>query len=271
MNTIELLREKSHWVRRETLRLHKIAAGTRIASSLSCVELLTTLYYGGILAFKADDPVWEQRDRLVASKGHGSVAMYPILSDLNFFDKGELETLGSSTSRLGVIPDGVVPGFETTNGALGHGPGVACGMALALRGKGVDKQVYVLVGDGEMNAGAVWEAVMFAGHHRLDNLTLLIDNNKKSMLGLQKEIMGLVPFETKFAAFQWHAVGVDGHDVTQLHQALTAFKNSRDGRPKVLIANTIKGKGVPELERDPICHVKSFTPDQVDHILGALA
>jgi len=267
MNSFDTLRDKSKWVRKETLKLHKRAPESRLASSLSPVEIFVVLYYGGILSYDPQNVQWEERDRLIISKGHGAVSLYPILADLNFFDKEELTKISTEDSFLGVIPDTSIPGFETINGAVGHGLGVACGIALALKRKTSNRKVFVLSGDGELNEGAIWEAIMFASYHKLSNLILIVDNNKMSMLGYQKEILGLEPLEEKFNAFGWKTQTVDGHNVEQLYAALYDLKNDDNSQPKVLVANTHKGKGVPQLEGDPLCHVKSLSAEQIDNIL----
>lgn len=259
---IELLRrlhDKAKWVRRETLRIHQLAPETRIASCLSDVEVFVALYYGGILKYDPRNPRWEERDRLVVSKGHGGISLYPILADVGFFPPEELPRVCQQGSFLGAIPDILIPGIETTNGSLGHGLGVACGMALGLARKRSDACVFVLVGDGELYEGSVWEAVMFAGHHRLSNLVLVVDHNRRSMLGYCRDIIDLAPLEEKLRAFRWQVVTVDGHDVGEVHGTLAKFKEADGGRPKALMANTVKGKGVPELENDPMCHVRSLS------------
>ena len=270
MKSFEKLKEKARWVRRETLKLHKRAPETRLASCLSDIEIFVVLYYGGILGYNPQDLKWEDRDRLIVSKGHGGVSLYPILADLNFFDKEELEKIAREDSFLAVIPDTIVPGFETMNGSLGHGLGVGCGMALALKRKRVNKKVFVVSGDGELNEGAVWEAVMFASYHKLDNLVLIVDNNKMSMLGFQKEILGLAPLEEKFKAFRWRAEAVDGHNIEQLYKSLNKLIKDRSKRPRVLIADTRKGKGVPILEQDPLCHIRTLKPDEINKALKRL-
>lgn len=175
------LQKKAHWVWQETLAIHRRAPETRIASSLSAVEIFVTLYYGEILKFRAHDPFWPERDRFIISKGHGSISMYPILADLGFFPKDALKTVCQPGSFLGGIPDPVIPGYETINGSLGHGLGVATGIALALKKLNRNESVFVLTGDGELHEGANWEAIMFASQHGLDNLNLIIDNNNISM------------------------------------------------------------------------------------------
>jgi len=268
MSLSENLGQKARWVRRETLKLHKLARESRIASCLSDIEIFTVLYYGKILRYDPKNLLWPDRDRFVVSKGHGAVSIYPILADLGFFDKEQLAKIGTAESFLGVIPDTSVPGFETINGSLGHGLGVACGMALALKKRKADNRVFVVCGDGELNEGAVWEAVMFAGYHGLGNLILIIDNNKISMLGFQKDILGLDPVEGKFEAFGWSARRANGHDVQQLYNALLDLKNDRSRRPKVLVADTVKGNGVKDLENQPLSHVMSLSTEQIDAIVG---
>jgi transketolase len=156
------LKAKARWVWLETLRIHRRAPETRLASSLSPVEIFVALYYGGVLRFNPTQPLTETRDRCIISKGHGSICMYPILADLGFFAMEELEHVCESGSFLGGIPDPVIPGYETVNGSLGHGLGVATGMALGLNRKGSDRDVFVIAGDGELHEGSNWEAAMFA-------------------------------------------------------------------------------------------------------------
>lgn len=262
------LRKKADFVRKETLRLHGLAPQTRLASSLSCVEIVTVLYYGGLLRYDPKKPFREDRDRFIVSKGHGALSLLPVLADVGYFPPPELEKLCTRESFLGSIPDPSVPGIETLNGALGHGLGVACGIAVALRARGSGRSVFVLSGDGELNEGSVWESVMFAAHHRLDSIILVVDDNKISMLDYCRNIINLTPLEEKFQAFGWDAVRTDGHDTGALAAALTMLKASRDGRPKVLIADTVKGKGVRQLENDPLCHVKTLTKDKVRAVLA---
>ncbi len=264
----DFLKEKARWVRKETLKLHKFCPETRLASSLSDVEIFVVLYYGKILNFNVKNLWWEKRDRFIISKPHGAISLYPILADLGFFSKKELEKIGQPNSFLSSIPDGRVPTFETTNGALGHGLGIGCGVALALKKKKSKSKVFVLSGDGELQAGMIWEAIMFAGHHHLNNLVLIIDNNKISMLGYTKEAIDFEPFENKFHNFGWETKRVDGHDVEKLYFALKSLKLKNSNCPKVLIADTVKGKGVPSLEKDPLCHIRSLKKEEIDELIA---
>lgn len=267
---IETLKERANWVRRETLRLHRLAPGTRIASSLSPVEIFTVLYYGGILGHDGADPLAEGRDRFLVSKAHGSISLFPILADRGYFNPADLDTICSQGSLLGSIPDPTVRGYETINGSLGHGLGVGAGMAVGLKVKRSERSVFVLTGDGELHEGSVWEAVMFAAEHGLDNLILIIDNNGACMLDYCKNILRLEPLERKFAEFGWEVERVDGHDLGALLASLRRMQERREGRPKAIIADTVKGRGVPRLEEDPLCHIKSLSPDEVDRLLEVL-
>jgi transketolase len=264
----QILKQKANWVRRETIRLHGHAPETRIASSLSPVEVLTALYYGGVMRFDPKNPRWAGRDRFIASKGHGCIALYPILADLGFIEKRELATACKTGSRLGGIPDAHIPGIETTNGSLGHGLGVACGIALALKRRRSDAFVYVLIGDGESCEGSIWEAVMFAAQQRLDNLVLILDSNGVAMLDYCRNIINLEPVDQKLRDFHWEVIALDGHDPVAVNEALTKFRQPGIERPKAIVARTIKGKGVAHLETDSMSHIKTLTPEQIAAILG---
>lgn len=254
---------------RETLRIHRRAPETRLASSLSSVEIFVALYYGGIVRVNPARPFDEERDRCIISKGHGSICMYPILADLGFFPEAELERVCQAGSFLGGIPDPVIPGYETVNGSLGHGLGVAAGIALALKRKASTRSVFVVCGDGELHEGANWEAAMFASQHGLDNLHLIVDDNRISMLGRTDDIVSLAPLAGRLGSFGWDCAEVDGHDVAALHAALLRMKGLRDGKPKALIARTLKGRGVPGLEDMPLSHVTNPPPAQIDELLAA--
>lgn len=261
------LTDKARWVWRETLAVHRRAPETRIASSLSPVEIFVALYYGGVLRHDPKTPLNEERDRCVISKGHGSICMYPILADLGYFSMDELQRVCKAGSFLGGIPDPVIPGYETINGSLGHGLGVATGMALGLRTKGSDRSVFVVTGDGELHEGANWEAVMFAAQHKLDNLNLVIDNNSVMMLGFTDDIISHGDLAARLEAFGWSCHGVDGHDVNAVRDALAKQKGEKNGKPKALIARTLKGHGVPGLENTPMAHVTNPKPDVLDRLL----
>lgn len=261
------LSERAHWVWRETLAIHLRAPETRLASSLSSIEIFVALYYGGVLNFNPLNPLDEVRDRCVISKGHGSICMYPILADLGFFPKEELLKVCHSGGFLGGIPDPVIPGYETVNGSLGHGLGVAAGMAAGLKTKKSSQDIFVVSGDGELHEGANWEAIMFASQHKLDNLHLIVDDNKISMLGFTDDIVSHGSLMNRLQAFGWDCLEVDGHDVLAVQASLVALKGQRLGKPKALIARTIKGKGVPGLENAALCHILNPKPNLIDELL----
>ncbi len=262
------LSTKAQWVWRETLRIHRRAPETRLASSLSSVEIFVALYYGGVLRHDPAAPLAEHRDRLIISKGHGSICMYPILADLGFFPPQELDRVCQAGGFLGGIPDPVIPGYETVNGSLGHGLGVATGMALGLKRRSSDRAVFVVAGDGELHEGANWEAAMFGAHHQLDNLNLIVDDNSISMLDYTNKIVAHGDLAGRFAAFGWQAEEVDGHDVAQIREQLAAMKALHAGKPKVLVAKTKKGHGVPKLEDEPLCHIINPRPELLDQLLA---
>lgn len=258
---------KAKWVWRETLKIHRNAPETRLASSLSAVEIYVALYYGNIVNIDPKNPRGEERDRCIISKGHGSISMYPILADLGFYPMEELNNVCKSGGFLGGIPDPVIPGYETINGSLGHGLGVGVGAALGLKTKKSPQNVFVVTGDGELHEGANWEAIMFASHHQLDNLNLIIDNNKISMLDHTDNIVTHDNLEKRLQSFGFACVTVNGHDVSSVQQALRDMKQSHLGQPKALIANTKKGHGVPKLEDMPLCHILNPKPELLDELL----
>lgn len=254
--------------RTETLRIHAAAPETRVASSLSAVEIYACLFYGGLLRHNPANPRDPARDRLIVSKGHGSISLYPILADRGFFPQDELTRVCRPGTFLGGIPDPVIPGYETVNGSLGHGPGVGSGMALALKRQGSDRRVVVVTGDGELHEGAVWEAFLFATQHHLDNLILIVDDNSRCMMDNTARVVDLAPLADKFRAFGWSADEVDGHDVGALCAAIGRAMAADFTGPRAVIAHTIKGKGAPSLEGDPLCHIRTLTPEEVEELTG---
>lgn len=268
--SLEQMQTKAKWVRQQTLEIHRRAPETRLASSLSPVELLVALYYGGLLNYNPAERYWPQRDRLFVSKGHGSICLYPILADCGYFPLAELEKVCTSGSFLGGIPDTLIPGYETINGSLGLGLGVAAGAAVALKQSQPEVTTFVLSGDGELFIGAVWEAVMFAAQHRLDNLILLVDYNKLCMLDYCENIINLAPLQDKFASFGWEVETVDGHSIEAISSTVAELKGRKNGKPKVLIADTVKGKGVRSLENDSLCHIRILNGEQIDQALKEL-
>lgn len=268
LNDLSMLQDKARWVWRETLAIHQRAPETRIASSLSPIEIFVVLYYGGVLRHFPGDPLNAGRDRCIISKGHGSICMYPILADLGYFPREELLRVCQRGGILGGIPDPVIPGYETLNGSLGHGLGVATGMALGTVRAGAPRNVFVICGDGELHEGSNWEAIMFASHHGLDNLNLVVDDNAIAMLGRTQEIVSHGDLAGRLRAFGWETELVtDGHDISLLHAACSAMKMRRQGRPKAVIARTIKGRGMPGIEDAPLSHVMAPKPEVLASLL----
>ena len=231
-------------------------------------EIMVGIYTIELVPSSPEEPLIDSRDRLIISKGHGSISMYPILADLGFFSHEELNRVCKEGGILGGIPDPIIPGYETVNGSLGHGLGVATGVALALRVKRATQEVFVLTGDGELHEGSCWEAIMFAGHHGLENLTLIVDNNSTSMLDHTENIVSHGNLAARLEAFGWLVHEVDGHNVLEVHEKLSYLKSSKVSKPKALIAKTIKGRGVPGLEGHPLSHIINPKRETLDAILG---
>lgn len=264
------LKDKAIQIKKSTLQIHKKAQGTRIASSLSPIEIFVVLFYGGFIKFDPKNQYWKERDRLIISKGHGSICMYPLLADIGFFNSKELDMVCQKGSFLGSIPDPIIPGYETVNGSLGHGLGVGCGISIALNRQGVNSKIYVVMGDGELYEGAVWEAALFAGGKNLGNLVLIIDNNKKAMLNYLEKIVDLSSIADKFKAFGWNVETTNGHDIDELYNVFQKISRANDNRPTVVIADTIKGKGIKMLEESPLCHILSIEPETIEEIIDTL-
>lgn len=241
------LRERAAWLRREVFRMVMRQRQGHVPSSFSMAEILVALYYGGVLRHQAGNADWPERDRLIISKGHAAAAVYPILADKGYFPAAELETYTQPGGLLGMYADRRVPGIESVSGSLGHGVGIGAGFALAARRDRQDFRTFVIVGDGECYEGSIWESAMFAAHHGLDNLVTVVDRNKLCILGETEELLRLEGLAEKWRAFGWRVLEVDGHDPDAVVDALRACEQP-DGRPLVIIADTVKGKGISFME-----------------------
>lgn len=251
-----LLDERSLDLRRLVISALEGGGRGHIGSTLSLIEILRVLY-DDILKFDPDNPDWDLRDRCVLSKGHGCLALYALLADKGFFPTDLLKTFCHSNSILGGHPEyGKVPGVEFSTGALGHGFPAAIGMALAARIKGRTNKVFVIMGDGEINEGSVWEGALSAGKHGLENLTVLIDYNKLQSYGPVDYVQPLEPLADKWRSFGFGTCEVDGHDTDALRGALTALP-IETGKPSVIICHTIKGRGIAHAEGRAEWHHKS--------------
>lgn len=253
------LDERSRYLRRLAVRALDRGGRGHIGSTMSLVEILRVLY-DDVLHFRPEDPAWPLRDRLILSKGHGCLALYVMLADKGFFPIEALDSFCQRDSILGGHPESSkIPGVEASTGALGHGLSIGVGMALAARIQKRDSRVFVVMGDGEINEGSVWEAAMCAGKHRLSQLTALIDYNKIQSAGPTREIQDLEPLVDKWRAFGFATLEVDGHDVRELQMAFARLPLDR-GRPTAIICHTVKGKGIPFAENDPSWHHKAKLP-----------
>jgi transketolase len=248
-----------------------LAGGGRghIGSSMSLIEILRVLY-DDVLRHRPDQPDWPDRDRCILSKGHGCLALYAVLADKGYFPADTLKTFCRAGSILGGHPEAAkIPGVEASTGALGHGLSIGVGMALAQRMAKRDSRVFVVMGDGEINEGSVWEAAMSAAKHRLTNLTAVIDYNKIQSAGPTAEIFDMEPLADKWRAFGFDVAEADGHDPATLREIFT--RPPADDRPRAVIAHTVKGKGVPFAEHDPEWHHKSkVSPAMAADLYAAL-
>ena len=256
-------------LRRHIITMTGTAGSGHPGGSLSAVEIVTALYFR-LLRHKPSDPKWADRDRFILSKGHAAPLLYATLAECGYLPVEELTTLRQLGSRLqGHTDRTITPGVEMSAGALGQGLSFAIGVALAGRLNSQDYQVYVLLGDGECDEGQVWEAAMAAAHFKVDNLVAIVDNNGLQIDGWNRDVMNIEPFSQKWQAFGWHVIEVDGHDLTQLINALNQAKLVK-GQPAVVIAHTIKGKGVSFMENNYAFHGKAPTSAEVETALKEL-
>jgi len=251
------LKIKAAQIRMDLLRMIHGAKAGHTGGSLSNTDILTVLYYR-IMRIDPRNPKWEERDRFVASKGHSVESLWCILADLGFFPKEELATYNQFGTRLIGHPNNKVPGIEMNTGALGHGLAISVGMALAAKRDGKSYRVFCLMGDGEQAEGSIWEAAMAGSHYQLDNLIGIIDRNKLQISGNTEDVMGLEPLEEKWKAFGWKVVSVDGHDIEALIRVFESLPAER-GKPTLVMANTVKGKGVSFAEN--AAHWHHHVPD----------
>lgn len=263
------LRRTARGLRAKILRMIHAAGSGHPGGSLSAIDIVTYLYFHHMRIDPAR-PDWEDRDRFVLSKGHCSPALYAALSARGYFPEETLWTLRDIDSPLQGHPDMKgAPGIDITTGSLGQGFSAAAGMALAARVRKKDFRVYTMVGDGELQEGVVWEAAMAASHYALDNLIAFVDNNRQQTDGFTSDIMKVEPVEPRFRAWGWEAERIDGHDFTAIDAAVRRAMRRR-GRPHAIVADTVKGKGVREMENNPEWHSRAITAEQLDRFLKEL-
>lgn len=264
MHSTELARQ----IRAESLSMVARAKASHIGGALSMADLLAVLYVD-VLRIRSAQPQWSGRDRLILSKGHSTVALYATLALKGFFSTKELKSYGQDGSQLMAHVSHNVPGVEFSTGSLGHGLPFGAGRALAAKRLKQNWRTFVMLSDGELDEGSNWESILFAPQHGLDNLVAIIDYNKIQSLGSVAEVMELHPLAEKFRAFHWAAREIDGHDHTQIREALSTVP-WQPGRPSVVIAHTVKGKGVDFMEGKLRWHYSSPNPEELEAALAQL-
>lgn len=262
------LRSRALSVRENIIRSLEAAGSGHLGGSLGLADVFNVLYFHS-MKNRASEPQWIERDRLILSIGHVAPVLYATLAEAGYFAKDELLTLRKLGSRLQGHPgrDHGLPGIEISSGSLGQGLGVAVGMALGLRQQKSASRVFCIMGDGELQEGSVWEAAMSAAHYNLTNLTAIVDRNELQIDGKTENVMKLEPLKSKWEAFGWHVVEVDGHNLAAL---IDAFDNPHPQKPTLMLAHTRMGRGVPEIENDYRWHGNAPNAEEAERFLKAL-
>ncbi len=252
--TVENVQLKCKEIRKLIFMQACAAGGAHMGAAFSVTDILGTLYFGEVLSYKPDNPWWEDRDRLILSKGHAGVALYAALALAGYFDLDYLKTFCQPGSRLGGHPKiHEIPGVEASTGALGHGLSFGIGIAYANKADKKQSHTYIILGDGECQEGSIWEGALSAPTLGLDNLTVIVDHNKLQAMDELETIVRMKPFTEKWKAFGWNVVEINGHNCVEIRKALLTRCT---GKPTVIVANTIKGKGVSFMENVPIWHYR---------------
>ncbi len=269
---VKFLEEKAKEVRRSIITLFGKVGGGHFGGSLSAVEIIVGLYYR-VLRLRPEEPDWPERDRFILSKGHACPVLYTVLCDKGYFPKEVLDHFEELDNPLTMHPDmRKVKGIDMSTGSMGHGLPTGVGMALAGKLDKKDYHVFVLMGDGETQEGSVWEAVMAGSHFNLDNLIAIVDRNRLSVDGFVEDIMSIEPIVDRWKSFGWQVTEINGHNMLEVVSALEQAKRNVDGdkKPKVIIAHTVKGKGISFMENKRECHRIDITPEQVKSALSEL-
>ncbi|MGE6212881.1 transketolase [Comamonas aquatica] len=256
-------------MRRTVLEMAYAGSTVHIACAFSIIELMTVLYRHH-LRYPGNDPRAEGRDYLVLSKGHGVMAQYACMHELGWLNDSHILNYFKDGSDLKGLSDSRVPGLEVTSGSLGHGFSVGVGIAMGIQRKGTDQKVYAIVGDGELNEGPIWEGALLAAHHKMDNLMLIVDKNGFQAMGETGEVLALGDLSAKFASFGFETLEIDGNDEMEVDAAICRLWASGRGRPKALIARTVKGKGVPFMESDNRWHYTRLNAQTYAEAIKAL-
>jgi transketolase len=251
----------ARFVRSKAVMMTNLMHSGHVGSSLSMADILPVLY-GPILKVKPDDPDWPDRDRFILSKGHAAAGLYAILAAKGFFPEEWLETYYCDDGKLCGHISHHVPGAEFSTGSLGHGLPVAAGMALSAKRNKKEFRIFVLLSDGDCNEGSTWEAIMFAAQHKFDNLVAIVDYNKIQALGKAENVINLEPFAKKVEDFGWSVEEIDGHNFGEIEAALSRVPFQKD-RPSFVIAHTVKGKGLKQMENTVGCHYRCVADEEL--------
>ena len=268
--SLERLQAIAKQIRRDIVEMTGAAKSGHPGGSLSAVEILVSLYFGGVLRHDPANPKWPDRDRFILSKGHAAPVLYSVLAEAGYAPKDQLNTL----RKLGSIYQGhpdmrFLPVLEASTGSLGQGLSLALGMGCAARLDQRPWRTYVVLGDGEIQEGQIWEAAMFGAYHKVDNVVAIVDYNKIQLDGFVKDIMEVAPLADKWRAFGWHTIELDGHNIPALMSAFAEAQATK-GKPTAIVANTVKGKGVSFMENNPKFHGVAPTADEVKLALQEL-
>lgn len=256
-------------LRRTVLEMAYAGSTVHIGCAFSIIELVSVLYRNH-LRYPGNDPRAEGRDYLVLSKGHGVMAQYACMHELGWLNDSHIKGYFADGSELKGLSDSRIAGLEVTSGSLGHGFSVGVGIAMGLQRKGADQKVYAIVGDGELNEGPIWEGALVAAHHRMDNLMLIVDKNGFQAMGTTDDVLALGDLSAKFNSFGFETLEIDGHDESAVDAAIRQLWGTGRGKPKALIARTVKGKGVPFMESDNRWHYTRLDAQTYAEAINAL-
>ena len=261
-------KEMAKQIRKDIFKIAYHASGGHMGAAFSAADILSVLYFGGVLKYDPRNPQWDERDRFILSKGHASYVLYSTLAEAGYFPKSELWSVGKVGSSFGGHPKiNEIPGVEASTGALGHGLSFSIGIAYANKVDGIDSHTYVMLGDGECQEGSVWEGALSAPTLGLDNLTVIVDHNKLQAMDELEKIVHMAPLGEKWKAFGWNVIEIDGHNHEEIKNSLLSRKS---GVPTLIVANTIKGKGVSFMEGVPIWHYRMPNAQELPILLKDL-
>ena len=267
--TLKSLIDKTHKARQLIIKTIIESGAGHPGGALSCIDVMTALYFH-TMNIDSQNPMWDDRDRFILSKGHSSIALYTLLHMLGFIDGETLSTFRKDNSDLGGHLDMLkVPGVEMSTGSLGHGLSVGVGRALAAKIDGKAHRIFVMMGDGETQEGSIWEAAMSASHYKLDNLIGIVDRNKIQIDGFTEDIMTLEPYSDKWESFGWNVKEIDGHNMEEILEVFSTIAN-QSGKPTMIISHTVKGKGVSYMENTAKWHGGAPSGDLAERALADL-